>query len=95
MNLGTSDAAPNSPGTGQPQNNEAPSVAAITSGGAERMRRHRQRRKDGLRCLTVELRDSEVHTLVTRGLLSESHRNEPNAILEALYRFLDRALKPG
>ena len=62
---------------------------------AERMRRHRQRRKEGLRCLTVELRESEVHTLVTRGLLSESLRDEPDAVRDALHRFLDRTLKPG
>ena len=26
---------------------------------AERMRRHRERRRDGLRCLTIELRETE------------------------------------
>jgi hypothetical protein len=35
---------------------------------AERMRRHRQRRRDGLRCLTVELRDREIDELIRRGL---------------------------
>jgi hypothetical protein len=30
---------------------------------AERMRRHRQRRRDGLICLTIELRKSEVDGL--------------------------------
>jgi hypothetical protein len=33
---------------------------------AERMRRHRRRRRNGLRCLTVQLRETEVETLVRR-----------------------------
>ena len=37
------------------------------SAAAERMRRHRQRRRDGLRCLTVEVRESEIDTLVRMG----------------------------
>jgi hypothetical protein len=34
---------------------------------AERMRRHRQRRRDGLRCLVVELRETEIDVLVQKG----------------------------
>ena len=37
---------------------------------AERMRRHRQRRRDGLRCLNVELRETEIDTLIGRRLLN-------------------------
>jgi hypothetical protein len=36
-----------------------PSAAA-----AERMRRHRQRRRDGLRCLVIELRETEIDVLL-------------------------------
>jgi hypothetical protein len=36
---------------------------------AERMRRHRQRRRDGLRCLVIELRETEIDVLVQKGLL--------------------------
>jgi hypothetical protein len=30
---------------------------------AERMRRHRERRKNKLRCLTIEIRESEIEAL--------------------------------
>jgi hypothetical protein len=36
-----------------------PSAAA-----AERMRRHRQRRRDGLRCLVIEVRETEIDVLL-------------------------------
>jgi len=62
------------------------------SAAAERMRRHRQRRLDGLRCLTIELRKTEVDALIRRGLLRPDTRNDPNAILEALYVYLDHTL---
>ena len=39
------------------------------SAAAERMRLHRQRRKEALRCLTIELRETEVDTLIRKGLL--------------------------
>ena len=39
---------------------------ATRTGAAERMRRHRQRRRDGLRCLMIELRETEVDALIKR-----------------------------
>src|SRR5215813_9433922 len=36
---------------------------------AERMRRHRQRRRDGPRCLVIELRETEIDALIRKGLL--------------------------
>ena len=36
---------------------------------ASRMRLHRQRRRLGLRCIVIELRETEVDELVRRGLL--------------------------
>jgi hypothetical protein len=65
---------------------------ASRSPAAERMRRHRQRRRDGLRCLVIELRETEIDALVIRGLLRPETRNDTPAIIEALYAFLDRAL---
>jgi hypothetical protein len=59
---------------------------------AERMRRHRERRRDGLRCLTIEIRDSEVDALIRKQLLKFETRNDPSAIIDALYAFLDRTL---
>ena len=62
------------------------------SAGAERMRRHRERRRDGLRCLTVELRETEVDALVLRGLLPQESRHDRNSVLKALYSFLEQEL---
>jgi hypothetical protein len=59
---------------------------------AARMRRHRKRRRDGLRCLTVELRESEIDVLVFRALLNPEMRNNKNAILRALYAYFAQTL---
>ena len=59
---------------------------------ADRMRRHRKRRLDGMRCFTVELRETEIDALIRKGLLPADQRNEKKAILRALYRVLDRSL---
>lgn len=62
------------------------------SAAAQRMRIHRQRRKTGMRCLTVELRATEIDALIRKGLLASVTRNDPHALLEALYAHLDRTL---
>jgi hypothetical protein len=62
------------------------------SAAAERMRLHRERRRKGLRCLTVELRETEIDALVRIGLLRAEMRNDPSAISEALYAHLERTL---
>ena len=59
---------------------------------ALRMRRHRKRRRDGLRCLTVQLRESEIDVLVFRGMLHPEMRNNQSAILKALYTHFDQTL---
>jgi hypothetical protein len=59
---------------------------------AERMRRHRERRREGLRCLTVELRETEIDALVRRGLLDNEKRDHLGAIVNAVYAFLDSTL---
>jgi hypothetical protein len=58
------------------------------------MRRYRERRREGLRCLTIELRETEIDALIRRGLLSAETRNDHNAIADAFYEFLDRTLDP-
>ena len=58
-----------------------PSISAA----AERMRRHRQRRRDGLRCLNVELRETEIDALIGLKLLTAETRNDPGAVCDALY----------
>lgn len=59
---------------------------------AERMRRHRQRRRDGLRCFVVELRETEIDALIRMQLLKLEMRNDARAVTAALYAYLDRAL---
>ena len=56
------------------------------------MRRHRQRRRDGLHCLSVELRETEIDALIRMGLLGPDSRRDHGAIRDALYAFLDNAL---
>ena len=64
----------------------------VRSAAAERMRLHRQRRKAALRCLTIELRETEVEALIRKGFLASDARNDLHAIYTALYRHLDDTL---
>jgi len=65
---------------------------ATCTAAAERMRRHRQRRRDGLRCLIIELRETEIDALIRNGLLAPENRHDYDSVQSALYAFLDRAL---
>ena len=65
---------------------------AAPSAAAERMRRHRQRRRDGLRCFMIELRETEIDALIRKGLLAAESRHDYDSVQSALYAFLDRAL---
>jgi hypothetical protein len=75
---------------GLPEMTTKPPTAALTA--AERMRAHRQRRRDGLRCVTLEIRDGEVDALVRKQLLKPETRNDLSAIIDAFYAFLDQTL---
>jgi hypothetical protein len=59
---------------------------------AERMRRHRERLRNGMVSLWVELHVTEIEALVRIGLLQAETRNDPNAIREALYGYLGQTL---
>jgi hypothetical protein len=59
---------------------------------AARMRLHRDRRRRGLRCLTIELRETEIDVLIGKGLLNAETRHDPGAVCEALYAHLDQTL---
>ena len=65
---------------------------ATPSAPALRMRRHRERRRKGLRCLTLQVRDREIDALVRRGLLTAETRNVVREITMAFYKFLDLTL---
>ena len=65
---------------------------ASRSAAAERMKLHRERKKKGMRCLTIELRETEIDALIRNGFLKADTRNDAEAIIDALYAFLDREL---
>jgi hypothetical protein len=65
---------------------------ATVGSGTERMRRHRQRRRLGLRSVTIEVRRSEVDTLIARRLLAPEERADRSALRKAIHRFLDMTL---
>ena len=55
--------------------------------GAERMRRYRRRRQKGMRCVTIELRETEIDALIRRGRLAPDSRADLAAVRKALYGF--------
>ena len=59
---------------------------------AERMRLHRERKKNGMRCLMIELRETEIDALIRKGFLKADMRNDKQAIVDSLYGYLDREL---
>ena len=70
-----------------------PTAAPAThSPAGERMRLRRDRRRTGLRCLTIELRVTEIDALVRNGFLKADARNDLRSIEMALYEFLERTL---
>ena len=69
------------------------SAAKHPSTVARRMRLHRARKLAGLRCLTLEVRETEIAALVRRGLLRADSQNDDKAIRDAFYSLLDRSLR--
>jgi hypothetical protein len=59
---------------------------------AARMRLHRDRRRGGLRCLTIELRETEIDALIEKRLLTSEMRHDPGAVCDALYLHLEQTL---
>jgi hypothetical protein len=59
---------------------------------AARMRLHRERRRQGLRCLMIELRETEIDVLISKGLLNSETRHDPHVVRQALYAHLDQTL---
>jgi hypothetical protein len=60
---------------------------------AVRMRRYRERRHDGRRCVTVEILESEIDALVRKGLLGGETRHDPIEIAGALYKLFEEILR--
>jgi hypothetical protein len=70
----------------------ANSKPVASSPAAERMRRHRYRKRNGLRCLAIQLRETEIDALVRRGFLKAETRNDVSAVRESFYAYLERTL---
>ena len=49
----------------------------VRSLAAERMRRHRRRRREGLRHFGVDLKEAEIDTLIRKGLLPRESEVDP------------------
>jgi hypothetical protein len=58
---------------------------------AERMRRHRERRRKGLRYFRVELRVTQIEMLVAKGYLDHTVRDDPDALQRAIDVFIGDA----
>jgi hypothetical protein len=66
--------------------------ARIIASGAERMRRSRERRREGRICFLFELYPREISGLVELGWLPDSQRNDHAAVVNAFRRFIGYAL---
>ena len=70
-----------------------PTDGAVPSPAAHRMARHRDRRRKGLRCISIELRETEIDLLIRRERLARDSRADLAAVRKALYGFLDDHLR--
>jgi hypothetical protein len=59
---------------------------------AERMRVHRKRKKSGMRCLMIELRETEIDALIRKGFLKADARSDISALTDAIYAYFDHGL---
>jgi hypothetical protein len=56
------------------------------------MRLHRDRKRRGLRCLTIELRETEIDALIGKRLLKSEMRHDPGAVCDAIYIHFEQTL---
>jgi hypothetical protein len=64
------------------------------SPGAQRMRRYRRRREAGQQCITLTLHEYQVWGLVAFGFLDKDHRQNREAVANALRAYLSDAMPP-
>ena len=69
-------------------------IDAIREAAANRVHLHRARRRHGLRCLMIQIRDREIDALVRQGLLDSEKRDDTRAIRAAFHQYLDQTLGP-
>jgi hypothetical protein len=60
--------------------------------GSERVRRTRERRRDGIMFIGIELLPTERDALIRRGLLAKVDRDDKMSVLASLYAFFERHL---
>jgi AcrR family transcriptional regulator len=63
------------------ENVAEPRVCAST----ERVRQHRERRRNGLRLMTVAMPEANIEHAITRGLLKPEDRTKPLPVIQACY----------
>ena len=59
-------------------------MPSLNHSSTERSRRHRRRRRDGTRCITVHVNKSDLEALIARGHLLEEASQDPAAIKAAV-----------
>src|SRR5436190_16894922 len=59
----------------------APRICAST----QRVRQHRERRRNGLRLMTVTMPEASIEQAITRGLLKPEDRTKPWPVIQACY----------
>ena len=70
-------------------------IPSVTSPGAERTRRSRERRKRGGVLIEFEVVGTALERLIELDWLPANSRNDKNAITSALIELADRALAVG
>jgi hypothetical protein len=61
-----------------------PSAPPVCSSSTERSRRHRQRRRQGTRCILVALDEPKLAALIASGYLAQEERADGVAIKKAI-----------
>ena len=62
-----------------------------SSPAAQRMRRYRKQRRQGLRSVRILLDETDIDALIRMGLLKEDQRQDPKALQKAVLGLLYRA----
>ena len=70
-------------------------TAVSPSPSAQRMRRHRERVKQGSVCIRFDMAPAAVDRLIALGWLNSESRRDPYAVAVALIKFGTQALWPG
>jgi hypothetical protein len=57
---------------------------------AERMRVHRTRRRNGLRCVRISLHETEIYSPIEKGFLKMERRHHSDAVQDAIDGFIGK-----